>query len=236
MTNKDYKRCSSALLDAAIALIQPMPLMAGNKLRWCVRKVLSRKAIVVVYSASQPRTVQRALIGGLFLMLAITSVAHSYGTQDHEIQTQGRVCANPSSPCQSQYKFATNQLSFNLPMKLVWQNNYYSAPFYAIILKSIRAVVDGGPDTQRCLKGIVSETERQRVQAMFPTQKVIASTFGCYLTPVWYTSTRTDYNFLAVYAGETQAEAVGFLAKVKATGQFPCANIRKMQVVLGYGD
>ncbi len=40
---------------------------------------------------------------------------------------------------------------------------------------------------------------------------------------------------LAVYAGETQTGANAFLKMVKAKG-FSDANIRKMQVVLGFGD
>jgi hypothetical protein len=37
---------------------------------------------------------------------------------------------------------------------------------------------------------------------------------------------------MAVYAGITQAEANRMLAKVKATGKFPGANIRRMRAVM----
>lgn len=176
-------------------------------------------------------------ISVLALLLASASMTYSSNSQSSEIRTNAKVCANPSMAC----SYGTNQypvyaLSFQLPKKLEWQKNYYSANFYALILKSISAVVDGGPDTKECLKGCISEAERKRVQAMFPANKVFASRFGCYMEMVWYTNTNSKYNFLAVYAGDTQSEAAQFLVKVKATGQFPSANIRRMQVVLGNGD
>ena len=38
--------------------------------------------------------------------------------------------------------------------------------------------------------------------------------------------------FIALYAGETEAEAKPFLSRVQASGQFPGANLRRMQVVI----
>lgn len=157
-------------------------------------------------------------------------------TGSNEIHTNGSVCGDPSGPCKNPYQFQDNNLSFHLPQQLTWQNNYYSAKFYAVILKSKPAVVDNGPDSGACEQGIVPEAERQRIQAIFPTHKVFTSTFGCYMTDVWYLNTDNAYNFVAVYAGESLVDAKSLLAKVKATGQFPEANIRKTQVVLGYGD
>ena len=40
--------------------------------------------------------------------------------------------------------------------------------------------------------------------------------------------------FLAVYGGDTAAEAKKALAEVKASGRFPAANVRKMQVYVTY--
>lgn len=146
------------------------------------------------------------------------------------IETNGAVCADPAAPCTSLYKFRDNELSFRLPDQFKLLNSYSSATFYAIILKSLPAV-DNGPSAP-CTQGIVPEPERQRIQAIFPRQKVFTSTSGCYMTPVWYTNTNTAYNFVAVYAGESAAQAQAALAKVRATGQFPGANVREMQVVL----
>ena len=52
---------------------------------------------------------------------------------------------------------------------------------------------------------------------------------------VWYNNINAEYNFLAVYAGETSGEAKQVLRQVKATGSFNDANIRKMQVVVDNG-
>lgn len=45
-----------------------------------------------------------------------------------------------------------------------------------------------------------------------------------------------NYEFIAVYAGSTKAEATEFLKQVKAKKEFSDANIRQMKVVYGYGD
>jgi hypothetical protein len=172
-----------------------------------------------------------SLIGTVFLILVF-----SYTVRPDDIQTNGRVCAEPSAPCQSsKWQFRQYDLSFKLPRELKWLNNYRSATFYAIILKSMRAIPDpDGPAGERECSGYVSETERTRVQKMFATRKVFASRFGCGSPGVWYTNVNADYNFLAVYAGETQATADSFLRTVR--GSFPGANLRKIQIVLDYGD
>ena len=67
---------------------------------------------------------------------------------------------------------------------------------------------------------------------MFPERKVFASRFGCArLGQAWYTNTNSDYNFLAVYAGETVQEARQVLQHMHAQG-FHDANVRQMQVVV----
>lgn len=167
------------------------------------------------------------------LMLIISCAAYP-----DDIQTQGKVCPNPSAPCRSsKFEFPTYALSFKLPSNLKWLNNYRSVGFYSILLKSMRAIPDpdGPAGGQKC-SGYILETERVRVQTMFPTHKVFTSRFGCGSPGIGYTGVNYDYNFLAVYAGETKSEAERFLTKVKATKTFPDANIRRMQVVLDYGD
>ncbi len=154
----------------------------------------------------------------------------------NEIQTHGKVCGNPVRPCPAGRIFSDADLSFVLPSKLVWQRNYYSATFYAVILKSKTAVEDEGPDTDNCKRGFFSESERRGVQSLFPTRKVFASEYGCYLPKIVYTNTKAEYNFLAVYAGVTASGANAVLTQVKASGQFPRANIRKMRVVFSNGD
>ncbi len=157
--------------------------------------------------------------------------------QSNGVQTNGKVCGNPSAPClPSERKFQANDISFKLPRTLKWQTYYYSANFYAVILKSKRAVAD--PDGQEgateC-SGYYSESERIKVQKQFPSNKVFTSRSGCVGSGIDYTNYNYDYNFLAVYAGATKNEAKQILKTVKAKG-YSDANIRKTQVVFDYGD
>lgn len=174
----------------------------------------------------------------LLVHVFVLTVIISSSAYPDDIQTQGKVCPNPSVPCRSsKFEFPPYALSFRLPSNLKWLNNYRSVSFYSVLLKSMTAIPDpdGPAGPQKC-SGYISDTERVRVQAMFPTHKVFTSRFGCGSPGIGYTGVNYDYNFLAVYAGETKGEAEQFLARVKATKTFPDANIRRMQVVLDYGD
>lgn len=177
---------------------------------------------------------QFVFVLGLAVTLTIIFTAPAVKAQSNEIQTNGKVCSNPSSPCGK--GFEDNALSFKLPPKLTWQRNYYSASFYAIVLKSRAAVNDDHVDGDNCTRGYFSEEERERVQKMFPVNKVFASRNGCYLPTVWYTGVNSSYEFIAIYAGSTKAEAARLLKQIKAKEEFSSANIRQMKVVYGYGD
>lgn len=81
----------------------------------------------------------------------------------------------------------------------------------------------------------VSERERWTAQTLFPRAKVFAQRFECggdVENAVTYTGVDARYAFLAVYAGDTRARADSALARVRATGRFPGANLRWMQAVL----
>lgn len=108
--------------------------------------------------------------------------------------------------------------------------------FYAVILKSRPAIVDQNVDDERCSRGYYPEDERLRIQRLFPGNKVFASRNGCYLAPIWYTNVNGKFEFVAVYAGETEAAARSLLKKVKQISEFSDANIRRMKVVFGNGD
>lgn len=165
--------------------------------------------------------------------LFLLTITNQSGLAD-DIQTNGKVCGSPSVACQSKdWDFKPHDLSFRLPAKLKWLNNYYSAPFYAIILKS-RRVVEG--DVNVDCSGYFSETERQQAQKLFRLNKVFASRFACGNPGVSYTNVNWDYNILAVYAGETKNQADEFLRKVIATNRYPDVRISRMQVILDYGD
>lgn len=134
---------------------------------------------------------------------------------------QGAVHGNPARPYQG---FKPHQLSFQTPSDGVARAEFRSAPFYAIILKS----------AGRCS---IAEDERRAVQALFPANKVFATRFECPDEPeenIAYTNVNPEVGFLAVYAGDALPQAEEFLARVKATGRFPGANIRRMQAVLVY--
>jgi len=191
--------------------------------------------------------------------LMVVFACFSIGMAQYEIQTKGKVCPNPASPCvklvgigsktypdgvnavisKGENIFEDADLSFRLP-KLTWQRNYYSANFYAIILRIRPAVIDKSRmDKPKCEQGYYSEEERKEVQEMFPTHKVFASRNGCAFYYFGYTNAYEGdelKEFVAVYAGNTEAEAKRFLKKVRAKKEFAGATYRKMQVVLGYGD
>ncbi len=89
------------------------------------------------------------VVGLVFVLTVILTFPEISRAQSNEseIQTKGKVCPNPASPCVKKAPnvskvFEDADLSFRLPAKLTWQRNYYSANFYAIVLKSRPAVVD----------------------------------------------------------------------------------------------
>ena len=130
----------------------------------------------------------------------------------------GRVCPDPARPCAG---FRAHDLSFALPAGGAARAEDRSAPFYAVVLRS-------GPQCS------IGERERTRAQALFPRSKVFATRFECdgdVENNVTYTGVDARHGFLAVYAGATRARADSALARVRATGRFPGANLRRMQVV-----
>ncbi|MET0400327.1 MAG: hypothetical protein ABW277_26290 [Longimicrobiaceae bacterium] len=130
----------------------------------------------------------------------------------------GRVCPDPARPCAG---FRAHDLSFVLPAGGAARDEDRSAPFYAVVLRS----------APRCAIG---ERERGAAQALFPHGKVFATRWECegdVENNVTYTGVDDRYGFLAVYAGDTRARADAVLARVRATGRFPGANLRRMQVV-----
>ena len=129
------------------------------------------------------------------------------------------VCPDPAHPCPG---FKPHDLSFVLPRDGVPRAEIRSAPFYAVILRTL------APCT-------ITEAERAEAQKLWVHNKVFATRFECdgdVENNVSYSNVDPKHGFLAVYAGDTQAAARAFLAEVKRTGKFPGANLRKMQVVV----
>jgi uncharacterized protein len=133
---------------------------------------------------------------------------------------EGRVIGDPAQP---QHGFKPHQLAFVTPKDGVARAEFRSEPFYAVILKT-------------AAKCGVGEDERLRAQTLFPGQKVFSTRFGCDdpEETITYTNVDARFGFLAVHAGAGERDARELLDKVKATRQFPGANLRRMQVVLVY--
>ena len=130
------------------------------------------------------------------------------------------ICGDPTVRCQTSVEFQPYQLPFRIPPNaVIWESEY----FYAVILKSVRDESQYG----NC-DLFIPEPEREAAQALFPRNKVFTS--RC-MEPgdLFYTGVAEDVRFMAVYAGRTRAEGQATLAKVKATGQFPGANLRRLR-------
>ncbi len=142
-------------------------------------------------------------------------------------QTNGMVCHQPSAQCSSSHSFAAYQLPFVIKEKLVFGKMYQSEEFYAVVLKSVKAV--GDPDCT-----IVTEEERLEAQKLWPTRKVFASHLNCPEELVVYDNVDRNFNFLAVYAGKTLKEAQRVLTQIKANPRYSQLYLKRMRVILEY--
>ena len=110
------------------------------------------------------------------------------------IVTQGKVCPDPNRPCEG---FKPHELSFAIAQPFKFDRGRdRSPPFFAVILKSGK------------LCGI-DDTERVKAQQQFPAAKVFLHRYMCedFGDKVTYTNINEKSGFVAVYAGETEAEA-----------------------------
>ncbi len=131
------------------------------------------------------------------------------------------VCADPARPCPG---FKAHDLSFLLPRDGKARAEVRSAPFYAVILKS----------GARCS---IPEDERLDAQKRVPASKVFSARFGCdddSENNVSYTNVDPKAGFLAVHAGPDRAAGDAMLARIKALGVYPGANLRRMQAAFVY--
>ena len=134
--------------------------------------------------------------------------------------TQGKVCPDPNRPCDG---FKPNELSFAIPQPFKFDRGRdRSQPFFAVILKS-------GP-----LCGI-DDGERVKAQQQFQGTKVFVHRYMCedFGDKVTYTNINAKIGFVAVYGGETEAEARKVLAQARAAG-YADANLRLMAVTVVY--
>jgi hypothetical protein len=164
---------------------------------------------------------ESSLMSKRFLMAvllgAVVVCALSFSMSGQAQARRGQICGDPTMRCPTQPDFQPNDLPFRIPKNaVIWE----SETFYAIILQSVNA-------KNNC-DAHVSESVRLEAQSLFPNNKVFADRCG---EPgnLYYTNTNSDYRFMAVYAGRTRAEAARMLARVKATGKYPSANLRQMR-------
>jgi len=131
------------------------------------------------------------------------------------------VCGNPNVTCVTAFTFEAYDLPFRMPQTAVI---FDTDLFYAVILKSVSSPPDN-------CDNFIPEPDRLAAQVLFPNNKVFTS--RC-VEPgrVSYSNTSAKAQFMGVYAGMTLAEANALLAKVKATGKFPGANVRRMRAML----
>ena len=159
-----------------------------------------------------------------FLLVLCTRGAHAQA---------GIVCGDPKDKgCIPQYKGFE---SFDLPFltyraALGTGTRHESDEFYAVILESVKAA--SITNRKGCV--FVSESKRLAIQRQFPGNKVFSSRNACAGTIVLYDSVNHDFNFMAIYAGDTEDQAAGILLKAKR--RYPQANIRKMRVILDFAD
>ena len=169
-------------------------------------------------------------IMSLFLIVIFLSVSHPrHG--DTAAQSLLKVCGNPSTPCKSKHKeFAPYEISMTLPVRIKTNQSYKSEVFFAVVLKDRIPV----PGDEECDGGEFHtrvESERKRVQSMFPTHKAFASHQCPDMGALGYAVNGQPYNeiFLAVYGGATLEEAKGILESTRS--KYPGAVIKKMQAV-----
>jgi hypothetical protein len=151
-------------------------------------------------------------------LLVFSEAAHAQRRRGRRAQPL-KVCGNPNVACRTNNNYEPHDLPILVPNPetvVIWE----SEPFYAIILKSVNA--------RRDCNVHVPESERLEAQQFFPNHKVFATRCAEPGT-LFYTNTNSNYNFMAVFAGTTRAEANRVLARVKATGRYPTANLRLMR-------
>ena len=167
------------------------------------------------------RRARTAFIWAVAIATLVLVAANSFAQTRRKPAKHPAVCGNPTVTCGGEVTFQPNELPFHIPPKAVI---YDTDLFYAVILRS-------APSPEESCDNFIPEPERLAAQGMFTSNKVFTSRCA---EPgqVSYTNTNSKAQFMAVYAGLTMADANAMLAKVKATGKFPGANIRRMRAVI----
>jgi hypothetical protein len=159
-----------------------------------------------------------------FAVMAITPMLVAPGSAAQTRRKPAKrpsVCGNPNVTCGGEITFQPNELPIRIPRNAVI---YDSDFFYAVILRS-------APSPEESCDNFIPEPERLAAQTLFTQNKVFTSRCA---EPgqVSYSNTNSKAQFMAVYAGTTQADANRMLATVLATKKFPGANILRMRAMI----
>ena len=149
-----------------------------------------------------------------------------------QAQEQVAVCPDPAKPCTSAAKtFAPYELTFQLPDKLEPNKDYKTRPFQAVILKTFPKFKPGGDECDGGEFSTKIEKQRAQLQKLFPDRKVFAAHQCPDMGAVLYEVKGKPYNqfFIAVYGGETQAEAKQVIVQIR--GKLSRPTIKEMQAV-----
>lgn len=142
------------------------------------------------------------------------------------------ICPDPARPCASAEKtFAPYELTFQLPDKLEPNKDYKTRPFQAVILKTFPKFEPGGNECDGGEFSTKVEQQRVQLQKLFPDRKVFAAHQCPDMGAVLYEVTGKPYGqfFIAVYGGETQAEAKQVVAQTR--GKLSRPIIKEMRAV-----
>lgn len=155
----------------------------------------------------------------VFALLIFISFSTVYAQQQKIL---GRVCCDPTAACKTRENFQAYELPFDYGKNVIAQSQL----FYAVILKSVKL----NADQSNCDKAI-PESDRTDIQVLFPRNMVFV--MRCWESgQTSYSNVADGVSFMGVYAGQTQAQANAFLAKVKAAGKFDGAVVRRMRVLI----
>lgn len=155
---------------------------------------------------------------GISILVAVVSI----GPISISAQKVGKICGDPTMACRGSEQFDVWEMRFVIPKNAVI---YESEPFYAVILQSVKV-----KNSDDCAS-VISEDERLKTQALFPRNKVFA--MKCFEPgSLSYSNVANDVGFLAVFGGKTLSQAKAFLLKVKASGKFPGAVIRRTHAIV----
>ncbi len=156
------------------------------------------------------------------LVIAFAFVADAYG-QKATVTT--KVCGDPSAACAKRALFDDDDLPFEFNQGSIVAE---SAPFYAVILKSIKLTGDA-----ECEKTPVEFSVRN-IQYNFLKNKVFVAR-GCYsIENNYYTNVGDNVIALAVYAGSTKAAADAFLRKVKSADYLDAKDAYLLKISTGF--